>query len=159
MTVENTKRTIQLSIDKEQIRKEIYAESACIALLSPADGRPPVITDDNRALVYVYIEKRLWNLCHHWWCLSMQRDSAFLKERKSSYCPCWWTALARRSLMWCAEWWKTRFPQPCSAIVTKAGGSCRPRCLSVVTVLRHAFADCFPATADVGVPLGYRVSW
>ena len=57
MTVENTKRTIQLSIDKEQIRKEIYAESACIALLSPADGRPPVITDDNRALVYVYIEK------------------------------------------------------------------------------------------------------
>lgn len=57
MTVENTKRTIQLSIDKEQIRKEIYAESACIALLSPADGRPSVITDDNRALVYVYIEK------------------------------------------------------------------------------------------------------
>lgn len=57
MIVENTKRTLLLSIDKEQIRKEIYAESACIALLSPADGRPLVITDDNRALVYVYIEK------------------------------------------------------------------------------------------------------
>ena len=57
MIVESTKRTLLLSIDKEQIRKEIYAESACIALLSSADGRPPVITDDNRALVYVYIEK------------------------------------------------------------------------------------------------------
>lgn len=57
MTTENTTRNILLSLDKEQIRKEIYAESAGIALLSPADGRPPVITDDNRALVYVYIGK------------------------------------------------------------------------------------------------------
>ncbi len=51
----NTVKTIVISLDSEQMRREIYAESACVALME-GEERPPIITDDNRKLVNVLID-------------------------------------------------------------------------------------------------------
>ena len=47
-------RKITISINLEPILKSVYAESACLALMSGRDNRPPVISADNRRLLGVY---------------------------------------------------------------------------------------------------------
>lgn len=44
----NNTRKITISIDIEQVLKTVYAESACLALMSGRDSRPAVISSDNR---------------------------------------------------------------------------------------------------------------
>ena len=50
----NNTRKITISIDIEQVLKTVYAESACLALMSGRDSRPAVISSDNRRLLGVY---------------------------------------------------------------------------------------------------------
>ena len=50
----NNTRKITISIDIEQVLKTVYAESACLALMSSRDSRPAVISSDNRRLLGVY---------------------------------------------------------------------------------------------------------
>lgn len=42
----NNTRKITISIDIEQVLKTVYAESACLALMSGRDSRPAVISSD-----------------------------------------------------------------------------------------------------------------
>lgn len=66
----NNTRKITISIDIEQVLKTVYAESACLALMSSRDSRPAVISSDNRRLLGVYC-------LNAWVCLAMQfRDNA-----------------------------------------------------------------------------------
>ena len=59
--MENTILT-SIVFDVEEIRKEVYAESACLALMSEAGERPEVITADNRALLGLYTERAFMEL-------------------------------------------------------------------------------------------------
>lgn len=54
--MEDTVRTIILSIDPVEIRKEVCAESACIALMAGKDECRELITGDHAALMNVFIE-------------------------------------------------------------------------------------------------------
>lgn len=54
--MKDTVITLTLGIDPQEIIREVCAESACIALMSPSDGRSEVISPDNRALLVVYID-------------------------------------------------------------------------------------------------------
>ena len=54
--MENTILT-SIVFDAEEIRKEVYAESACLALMGESGKRPEVITADNRALLGLYMER------------------------------------------------------------------------------------------------------
>ena len=53
--MKDTVRTITIGIDCNQIKREIYAESACIALMSPQSGRPEILTGDHDKLISAYI--------------------------------------------------------------------------------------------------------
>lgn len=48
-------KNITIGIDYSQIRREVYAESACVALMT-GDNRPQIITEDNEKLVNLYID-------------------------------------------------------------------------------------------------------
>lgn len=52
-TVNNTKR-ITISISLEQVLKSVYAESACLALMSDNGSRPPILSSDNRRLLSLF---------------------------------------------------------------------------------------------------------
>ena len=57
--MKNTVRTVTIAIDTNEIKREVYAESACIALMTQESERPEIITDDNRKLMRVYIGEAL----------------------------------------------------------------------------------------------------
>ncbi len=48
-------KNITIGIDYSQIRREVYAESACVALMT-GGNRPQIITEDNENLVNLYID-------------------------------------------------------------------------------------------------------
>lgn len=48
-------KNITIGIDYSQIRRAVYAESACVALMT-GGNRPQIITEDNENLVNLYID-------------------------------------------------------------------------------------------------------
>lgn len=48
-------KNITIGIDYSQIRRAVYAESACVALMT-GGNRPQIITEDNEKLVNLYID-------------------------------------------------------------------------------------------------------
>ena len=53
--MENTQKTVVVSIDPEQITREVCAESACLNLMSP-DEEMVILSADNRNLINLYAE-------------------------------------------------------------------------------------------------------
>lgn len=47
-------RKLTVALDVEEILKNVYAESACIAWMSGGEDRPEIFTSDNRNLLALY---------------------------------------------------------------------------------------------------------
>ncbi len=47
-------RKVTISISISQVLKTVYAESACMALMSDGERRPAIISSDNRRLLTLY---------------------------------------------------------------------------------------------------------
>lgn len=56
--MKDTVRIATISIDTERIQRDIYAESACIALMSTTK-RPEILTGDRRKLIEIYIRNAI----------------------------------------------------------------------------------------------------
>ena len=57
--MKNTVTTATIAIDYSRIKRDIYAESACIALMSPESGRPEILNGDHDRLLTLYIENAI----------------------------------------------------------------------------------------------------
>ena len=56
--MKDTVRIATISIDTERIQRDIYAESACIALMSTTK-RPEILTGGKRKLIEIYIRNAI----------------------------------------------------------------------------------------------------
>lgn len=61
--MKNTVFTLILGIDKQQLLRQICAESACVAFMSPSAERPRIFSPDNRDLLMIYIETAFVEFC------------------------------------------------------------------------------------------------
>lgn len=55
-------RKVTISISISQVLKTVYAESACLALMSDGERRPAIISTDNRRLLVLYCRNAWLNL-------------------------------------------------------------------------------------------------
>ena len=76
----DTVRKFTFSLDKDRICQDVYAESACIALMWQTE-RPEIISGDNRKLLDIYIDNAVVELSAN---LAAYIDSASFRIPESN---------------------------------------------------------------------------